>query len=226
MLRMSSVAPSPTEALAASALSRKPRQGRSLASFRRMLDATKALMLERGSEEFTLQDVSERGAVSIGSIYLRFESKDRLLHAVIAEELQSIVEKEGEMIAGLLSESSSLAQFLPRYVDGYSNFLSTHSQLLRTIMQRASIDPAVSAPGRETAQRSADLSAKAILTFRDEIRSKDPERAAHSVFRIVFATAARQFGLGSTAESADDAIWATLKSELSTMALAYLQYEG
>ena len=223
---MSSPAPSPTEALAASALSRKPRQGRSLASFRRMLDATKALMLERGSEEFTLQDVSERGAVSIGSIYLRFESKDRLLHAVIAEELQSIVEKERELIAGILAESKSLAEFLPRYVDGYSNFLSTHAQLLRTIMQRASIDPAVSAPGRETAQRSADLSADAILTFRDEIRSKDPVRAAHSVFRIVFATAARQFGLGSTAESADDAIWNTLRSELSVMALAYLQYEG
>ncbi|MCR5872609.1 MULTISPECIES: TetR/AcrR family transcriptional regulator [unclassified Sphingomonas] len=222
---MSSPTPSLTETLAASALSRQPRQGRSLASFRRMLDATKALMLERGSEDFTLQDVSDRGAVSIGSIYLRFESKDRLLHAVIAEELQAIVEKERELIEGILAQSSSLSEFMPRYVDGYSDFLSDHAQLLRTIMQRASIDPAVSEPGKETAQRSADLSAGAILTFRDEIRSKDPERRAHSVFRIVFATAARQFGLGSTAESADDAIWNTLKSELSTMALAYLQYE-
>jgi AcrR family transcriptional regulator len=190
-----------------------------------MLDATKALMLERGSEEFTLQDVSERGNVSIGSIYLRFESKDRLLHAVIAEELQSIVEKERELIEGILAKSRSLADFLPRYVDGYSDFLSTHAQLLRTIMQRASIDPAVSEPGKETAQRSSDLSASAILTFRDEIRSKNPELRAQSVFRIVFATAARQFGLGSTAESADDHIWQLLRSELSVMALAYLQYE-
>ncbi len=226
MADMSSPSASPTEMLAASALSRKPRQGRSLASFRRMLDATKALMLERGSEDFTLQDVSDLGAVSIGSIYLRFESKDRLLHAVIAEELQSIVEKERELIEGILAESSSLADFLPRYVDGYSGFLATHAQLLRTIMQRASLDPAVSAPGRETAQKSADLSANAILTFRDEIRAKDAERRAHAVFRIVFATAARQYGLGSTAESADDEIWNTLKSELSVMALAYLQYEG
>jgi AcrR family transcriptional regulator len=223
---MSSPAVSPTETLARSALSRKPRQGRSLASFRRMLDATKALMLERGSEDFTLQDVSERGAVSIGSIYLRFESKDRLLHAVIAEELQSIVEKERQLIEGILAESKSLADFLPRYVDGYSAFLATHSQLLRTIMQRAALDQAVSGPGKETAQRSADLSAAAILTFRDEIRSKNPEQSAQAVFRIVFATAARQFGLGSNAESADDSIWNTLKSELAVMALAYLQYEG
>jgi AcrR family transcriptional regulator len=219
-------AESPTETLAANALSRQPRQGRSLASFRRMLDATKALMLERGSEDFTLQDVSERGAVSIGSIYLRFESKDRLLHAVIAEELQNIVEKERELVEGILAQSSSLADFLPRYVDGYSGFLAEHAQLLRTIMQRAALDPAVSGPGKETAQRSADLSAAAILTFRDEIRSKNPEQRAQSVFRIVFATAARQFGLGSTAESADDAIWSVLKSELAVMALAYLQYEG
>lgn len=211
--------------LAADAVTRQPRQGRSLASFRRMLDATKALMLERGSEDFTLQDVSERGNVSIGSIYLRFESKDRLLHAVIAEELKQVVEKERDLIAEILAQSSSLTDFLPRYIDGYSNFLASHAQLLGTIMQRAAIDPEVSEPGKETAQRSADLSAQAIMTFRDEIRSENPELRAHTVFRIIFATAARQFGLGSTAESADDHIWSILKTELSTMALAYLRHE-
>ena len=146
-----------TDKLAADAVTRQPRQGRSLASFRRMLDATKALMLERGSEDFTLQDVSERGNVSIGSIYLRFESKDRLLHAVIAEELKQVVEKERDLIAEILAQSSSLTDFLPRYIDGYSNFLASHAQLLGTIMQRAAIDPEVSEPGKETAQRSADL---------------------------------------------------------------------
>lgn len=213
-----------TLALAESAVSRKPRQGRSLASFERMLDATKSLMLERGSENFTLQDVSDRGNVSIGSIYLRFESKDRLLHAVIAEELQAIVAAERALIDQVLAESSTLADFLPKYVDRYSGFLANHAQLLRMIMLRASIDEAVSEPGKETAQHSADMSAGAILRFRDEIKSANAELKAHTVFRIIFATLAREFGLGSTAESADDLAWPMVRAELAAVALAYLRY--
>lgn len=222
---MPRTATSHVRSLSENAVIRKPQQGRSLASFQRMLEATKALMLERGSENFTLQDVSERGGVSIGSIYLRFESKDRLLHAVIGQELEAIVEGERAMLNEIVARSTSLVDFLPRYIHAYSDFLADHAQLLRTIMQRAEIDPAVSEPGRESAQRSAELSAEAILHFRNEISSDDPERRAHTVFRIVFATAARQFGLGSTAESADDRIWAVLKEELSTMALAYLRHQ-
>ena len=213
-----------TEALALQALSRKPRQGRSLASFERMLEATKALMIETGGDSFTLQDVSERGQVSIGSIYLRFESKDRLLHAVIAEELQTILAKERVMIDEVLAETNSLGEFLPRYIARYSAFLEEYAPLLRTIMARAEVDPAVSEPGKETARRSSEMSIAAILTFRDEIKSADPEAKALAVFQIVFATIARQFGLGSTPESSDPYLWGFIKDEIVKMALAYLRH--
>ena len=213
-----------TEALALQALSRKPRQGRSLASFERMLEATKSLMIETWGDSFTLQDVSERGQVSIGSIYLRFESKDRLLHAVIAEELQAIIAKERVMIDAVLAETSSLGAFLPLYIARYSAFLEEHAPLLRTIMARAEIDPLVSEPGKETARRSAEMSIAAILTFRDEIKSADPEAKALAVFQIVFATIARQFGLGSTPESSDPYLWGFIKDEIVKMALAYLRH--
>jgi AcrR family transcriptional regulator len=213
-----------TEALALGALSRRPRQGRSLASFDRMLEATRQLMIESGSDSFTLQDVSERGQVSIGSIYLRFESKDRLLHAVIAEELQAIIAKERAMLDETLAESANLGEFLPRYIERYSTFLQTHAPLLRTIMQRAAVDPAVSEPGKETARRSSAMSIAAILTYRDEIKATDAADKAHAVFQIVFATVARQFGLGSTPESGDPVVWEFMKNELAKMALAYLRH--
>ncbi|WP_298287820.1 TetR/AcrR family transcriptional regulator [Novosphingobium sp.] len=213
-----------TDALASGALSRKPLQGRSLASFERMLEATKALMLETGGDAFTLQDVSERGQVSIGSIYLRFESKDRLLHAVIAEELKNVIRLEQAMLTETIAESPTLGEFLPRYIERYSSFLKIHAPLLRTIMQRAAVDPAVSEPGKETARRSATLSIEAILTYRDEIKSSDAADRAHAVFQIVFATIARQFGLGSSPESGDPAVWEFMKDELSKMALAYLRH--
>ncbi len=213
-----------TEALALGALSRRPRQGRSLASYERMLEATKQLMIEVGSDAFTLQDVSERGQVSIGSIYLRFESKDRLLHAVIAEELQTVIAKERAMIDATIAECATLGEFLPRFIDRYSGFLSENAPLLRTIMQRAAVDPAVSEPGKETARRSSAMSVAAILTYRDEIRAPDAADKANAVFQIVFATIARQFGLGSTPESGDPIVWNFMKDELSKMALAYLRH--
>lgn len=216
--------PTHIEALAESALTRKPRQGRSLASFQRMLDATKALMLETGGDNFTLQDVSDRGNVSIGSIYLRFESKDRLLHAVIAEELQAVLAKEREILDTVIAESRSLAEFLPLYIDRYSGFLETNAPLLRTIMQRASVDPAVSEPGKETARRSAAMSVAAIMSFRDEIKAPDAAEKAQAVFQIIFATVARQYGLGSTPESGDTEVWKFMKGELAKMALAYLRH--
>lgn len=222
---MSTIGPE-TAALAANAPSKKPRQGRSLASYERMLDATKALMLERGSEDFTLQDVSDRDNVSIGSIYLRFESKDRLLHAVIAKELDAVIKGEKEMLESVSEKSDNLAEFLTLYIDEYSRFLETNASMLRTIMQRASIDSAVSGPGKETARKSAALSVEAISRFSDEIRGENIQEKIAAVFQIVFATIARQYGLGATRESGDEAVWQITKQELAKMALAYLKFGG
>jgi AcrR family transcriptional regulator len=201
-----------------------PRQGRSLASFTRMLEATKALMLDRGSEDFTLQDVSERGNVSIGSIYLRFESKERLLHAVIAQELQDILVAERDMLQNVLETSKTLAEFVPKYIRSYSEFLREHSRLLRMIMQRAAVDPAVSKPGKETAAQAAEMSVRSFLRFSDEIGAENPERKANAAFQIIYATIARQFGLGANPEAADDRIWEAIESDLASMVIAYLRY--
>ena len=51
--------------LAVDTVSRKPRQGRSKASLERMLSAARTLMIERGHEDFTLQEGSKAGNVSM-----------------------------------------------------------------------------------------------------------------------------------------------------------------
>lgn len=212
-----------TARLAAAAVSRQPRQGRSKESFERMLASTRELMLERASEEFTLQDVSERGAVSIGSIYLRFESKDNLIHAVIAEALTEIVSSEAAMLAEVVEASASLADFVPRFVERYSQLLAEHAPMLRLVMQRASFDPAVSGPGKATAAQTAKASVDAMLRYRDEMPATDPAAKAMAAFHIIFATMARHLSLGSTAEGADQAAFGALRVELAEMVLAYLR---
>lgn len=214
-----------TADLAAGAVTRQPRQGRSRASFERMLEATRQLMIERGSEDFTLQEVSDLGNVSIGSIYLRFQSKENLLHAVIAAELERVANDEQQMIATVLAASPRLADFVPLFVDRYYAVLQEHAPVLRLIMARAAFDPAVSEPGKVTALKTQTASAAAILSFVDEIGSKDPDLRASATFQIIFSTIARCLSLGSTVESADAQNWSMLRIELAIMCLAYLKHD-
>jgi len=215
----------PAIGFAVSDVSRKPQQGRSKASLERMLAAARALMLERGSEEFTLQDVSERGQVSIGSIYLRFESKDNLVRGVIAEALDALAADESAMIAQLGQDCPDLATFVPAYVEGYAEILRRHAPLLRLTMERAASDPLVSAPGKENALRAETQSTQAMLAHASEFGGSDHVVKAQSAYHIMFAILARQLSLGSSGESVHNYDWSSLKRELGRMCLAYLRAE-
>lgn len=221
-------APRPTEEpeLAVETVSRKPQQGRSKASLERMLVAARELMLERGSEDFTLQDVNQRGNVSIGSIYLRFQSKDNLVRAVIARALEDLALSEETLVNDVLAQSPTLDEFMPRYVAGYAEVLRINAPLLRLAMERASFDPLVSKPGKDHALRATDRGMEAMLSYRDSFGGTDPEMhkmKANSAYKIVFATLARQLSLGSSGEAAHDYDWDVLKRELGRMCLAYLR---
>lgn len=209
--------------LAVDTLSRTPQQGRSKASFERMLVAAEKLMLERGSEEFTLQDVSQAGSVSIGSIYLRFQSKENLVRAVIANHLERMAADEDTMIASVKAKADTLDTFVPRYVKAFAEVLREHAPLLRLSMQRASFDPLVSEPGKQSANRAAAMGIAAMLEHRGEFGGNDHELKANAAYQIIFATLARQLSLGSTAESAYSHDWKALNTELGRMCLAYLK---
>lgn len=210
--------------LAVEAVSRKPQQGRSKASLERMVAAAYRLMIERGSEDFTLQEVSKTGNVSIGSIYLRFESKENLVRAVIASQLQQIMVDEDAMMAKVLGGSTSLAEFMPNFVEAYAELLKYHAPVLRLSMLRAAYDPLIAEPGKRSAFRIADIAAQAMQRFLGEIADQDTGRKTDAAYQIIFATLARQLSLGSTGESVHAAQdWTVLKQELAKMCLAYLR---
>jgi AcrR family transcriptional regulator len=188
-----------------------------------MLVAAEKLMLERGSEEFTLQDVSQTGNVSIGSIYLRFKSKENMVRAVIANHLERMAGDEDAMIAGVKAKATSLDTFMPDFVEAFAEMLREHAPLLRMSMQRASFDPLVSEPGRQSANRAAAMGIAAMLDYRAEFGGDDNERKANAAYQIIFATLARQLSLGSTGESVHPQDWRELKIELGRMCLAYLK---
>jgi AcrR family transcriptional regulator len=50
----------------------------------RILDTAEAFILERGFDATTIQDIAERAGIAKGAVYREFESKEALLHEVIA----------------------------------------------------------------------------------------------------------------------------------------------
>lgn len=203
-------------------VSRTPQQGRSKASLERMMAAARALMVERGDEDFTLIEVSKRGNVSIGSIYLRFESKDNLVRAVIADTMQQLADAEAAMIERLTRECATLAEFVPAFVESYAAVLTEFAPLLRLAMMRAESDPQVAEPGKQAALGAIARATNAMLRYDAELAGADKQVRANAAYHVIFATLARQLSLGSTRESVTDIDWQQLKHELGRMCLAYL----
>ncbi|NBC37736.1 TetR family transcriptional regulator [Novosphingobium sp. FSY-8] len=209
-----------------SAVSRVPQQGRSRASLERMVTAARELMLERGNEDFTLQEVGKQGEVSIGSIYLRFESKDNLVRAVLAQALQDLSDAEIGLMSRLAVACTSLGSFIPAYVDEYAEVLRVHAPLLRLTMLRAENDELVASLGKQVAIHAQNQATATILRYVREFGDqRDTQIRAHSAFQIIFATLARQLSLGSHGETGLGVNWDVLKRELSRMILAYLRAE-
>ena len=74
----------------------------------RLLDAAFALIDERGSSEFTIQEVVDRSKQSLRGFYQYFDGKDELLFALLeesireaVEDLRSVTESESEPLARL-----------------------------------------------------------------------------------------------------------------------------
>ena len=202
---------------------RTPQQGRSKASFERMLATAELLMAERGSDDFTLNEVAKIGKVSIGSIYCRFDSKDDMVHAVQIRVLQRVDSNMLLGIAGVRERGQPFEAFVPAIVDQIAESLRAFSSEMRPFMLRASNDPTVAALGKGSYNRTATAVRDAFLEHRAAILHPDPDRAVDAAFRMLYASMARYLGFGSSIEAAGEGDWTLLKADLADMILAYLQ---
>lgn len=168
---------------------RGPVQGRSQASLKRMLAAARELMLERDGEDFTLNDVSMTGKVSIGSIYHRFASKDDLVRAVLEAEMYEIEACETLIQQQSLDQSRSLDQFIALYIHNFFEVLKRNSLFIRLNIRRAATDPAAAMLGDLHEQRAAKRLNEALRKFAADIPGDMERKSSYSLHMIFFALA-------------------------------------
>jgi len=213
-----------TEDVAASARSRvrKPKQDRSRLSMERLLATAVEMLMQGGSSEFTLQELSRRTRVSIGSIYLRFHNKQELIREVQIRFLEQIEREHALVINRLRRRDLGLRQLVPMAIRDYSGFLRQHAGLLRVFMELAPNDPVVAANGKKYYGQSAADFALLLLDRRAEIRHPDPVHAVNSCFRMMYASVGRYLGLGTTPDVMGEGDWDQLLDDTSLMAVLWL----
>ncbi|WP_249340485.1 TetR/AcrR family transcriptional regulator [Sphingomonas sp. 2SG] len=203
-------------------IARPPQQGRSRASFERMMTAAEALLIERGSDGFALNDVSRVGKVSIGSIYNRFSSKDELIQAVHARVMDRLCADQTRIVMRARSRSRSPVSLIRAIVDEMGEFLASHAQVMRPMMLRAAFDLVVQDRGRIAHDEMATMVATEVLAHREAIAHPDPDHAVEAVIRISYAAFARELGFGMAEAPQGGTDWKRLKADMGDMAARFL----
>lgn len=170
---------------------------RSRASLERVLEAGEELLIEKGWEGFTVQEVSRRANVSIGSIYARAPSKESLILAVYDRAVERIAEDNAAVLTpDSLSDAMDARQLITEAVTEVGHQLLRHEPILRVIMTRGAVDPVIRERGDVQIRRLADRWESVLLRQKDAFRHPDPALAIEVAFRMVFATMSRRVTYG------------------------------
>ncbi len=188
----------------------------------RLLAAALQMLARDGSAGFTLQELSRRTKVSIGSIYLRFDNKQELVRELHIRFLEQAEREHAQVIGRLRRRSLALRQLIPIAVREYSAFLRKHAELLRVFMDLAPLDPVIAANGKKYYRHSAADFSLLLLEQRAEIRHTDAVRAVDACFTMMYASVGRYLGLGTTRDVMGEGDWNKLLDDVGLMAVLWL----
>jgi AcrR family transcriptional regulator len=180
---------------------RRPLQKRSQEAFHRVLQAGREILEEDGVDGFTVQAVSKRAGVSVGSIYLRVPSREALLLAIHAEAMEKMEREEAEWLSPASSPPESPREYIQDVVARTAGQMLSNASVLRAFMRRGPSDPEVFARGREGSQHLAAQFEAALLACQDSFRHPDPGTAADFAFRMVYSMTSRRITHGEDFES-------------------------
>jgi AcrR family transcriptional regulator len=203
-------------------LIRPPLQRRSQESLERVLQAGADLLREVGYEGFTLQEVSARSEVSVGSIYARAASKEALILAIYDRETERMAQENLRIERASRREDLQGRALVEALVHELATTVLGNADTLRVFMHRAVVDQNFWDRGSQGLRRLSATFEGALGERREVIRHPDPDLAIDMAFRLVYDTLARRISHGPDFESdrqvADDVLF----RELARAAADYL----
>jgi AcrR family transcriptional regulator len=173
----------------------------------RILDAAAHLMRTYGLKRWSMEDVAEHAAIGRTSVYRAFSTRDELVHAVLARELRSTIDRilaaaaasssveegiiEGALAGLAVLRSSLVEQLLRTDPSTILPFLTTKAGPLMALTRQflaAQARVAGVAISEEHAEQLAEVAARLGLSFvltRDTVFPVDNEAALRESLRRV-----------------------------------------
>ena len=100
-----------------------PRQARSTATYRRLLDAAETLLESESFDAVSVAEIARRAGVTTGAFYARFADKDALLEALELRVTETVLDRLRRVTERNALDGRTLAEALHRYfaalVDAY-----------------------------------------------------------------------------------------------------------
>ena len=103
-----------------------------------ILAATRGLLLERGYDRFTVQDVADRSAAGVGAIYRRWENKESLVAEAIRTGGELSYERSDDPeadLTNLVQSRAAMATTHPDFVPGVVSAMRTHAEINDAMQQ-------------------------------------------------------------------------------------------
>lgn len=206
------------------AVLREPRQERSRQTMERILAVTEMLLVDQPFEQLSVHQIVREAGTSVGAFYTRFRDKEALLPCLYDRYDRSLSLRMAELEDRGAWVGRPLPEIVTMLVEHMVRFFGERLYLMRALALYARTHPReIDADTRQRRQRQHRFLHTALLSCRDQIRHRDPERAVELALffaasicrdRILFADAPHAASTGLSEPE--------LVREVTRMVLAYL----
>ena len=199
-----------------------PQQQRSRDSLERVLKAGLEVLQEDGFIGFTVQKVSKRAKVSIGSIYARLPNREALILAVYEWAMAWSVEPDQGFERAAVQQYNSPRERIETIVLEFALLNLSHTSEFRIFARQAAVHDEIFARANVKTREVRSRFIAALGSSRDDVRHDDPERALAFVFTMVFSSIMRRISHGPEFDGSTAISDSELAHELAIAAADYL----
>lgn len=165
---------------------REPVQGRSRASWQRILEAGTALLEEEGFEALTIAAVCKQARVSAPTIYARVDGLAGLFWAIYERGMVGVIQVQRRYATAALSTSPSSPHRIAAVVDIAAKTFEEQSRFLRPIVRFASSNEALLGRGAVSSRELVDTMAGLLPGDPADAVAIARMVYAECVFRLVY----------------------------------------
>ena len=201
------------------------KQARSKRSEERILDASERLLSLRTWEHISVANIAEAASMSVGGVYARFASKDALLSALHVRYTTERTEAFEAFFSQPHLKTADLQTRIKEWVSLIVDLFHARRGVLRTFVLQVWSDPDTLGEGAAKDLTGVyDQSIRFLLESADKIQHPNSRNAVQLAMTAIVATLRETLILKPAKTPGAFPISRTrLKSELSHLALSYLQ---